>query len=153
MRAIVKIWPVLASIPMIIIVGCATELTPMEIQAMQSREYEDDLVTVFNSVVTVFQDLGYSITAADRVTGFIAADGRSDSVVGSTIFGADVVATNAPTDATAFVESIGEITRVRISFAFMENSEYATTYPDGILDPQFYQDVFERVEQEIFVRS
>lgn len=170
MRSIMKkTWPVLASMPTIcvIFVGCATAtpppeptMTPMEIQAMQSREYEEGLVTVFNSVVAVFQDLGYSITAADRVTGFIAAEGLTDSAttghLSKFLFGSSLESKNVRNVATAFVEPIREITRVRINFVLKENtvtSETNAVSDTAILDPKVYQDAFERVEQEIFVRS
>lgn len=35
------------------------QLTPMELQALQSHEYETSKEVLFASVVSVFQDLGY----------------------------------------------------------------------------------------------
>ena len=69
----------LLAIPLLILTltGCVTEpeinLTPLEIQSIQSRDYDKGKDIVFPSVMSVLQDLGYSIKAADIVTGLITA--------------------------------------------------------------------------------
>ena len=53
--------------------GCATapkqDLTSLQIQAFQTREFEAPIKIVFGSVLSVFQDLGYIVDSADRETG------------------------------------------------------------------------------------
>jgi len=68
----------------ILITGCETtkpkvNLTPLEIQSIQSRSYEHPKKTVFPSVMSVFQDLGYSINSADINTGLITAESIAES--------------------------------------------------------------------------
>src|SRR5437763_11056501 len=57
-------------------------LTPMELQALQSREYQTTKDQVFPSVVSIFQDLGYQISAADVTTGFISAGSANKNKTG-----------------------------------------------------------------------
>jgi len=130
-------------------------MTPMEIQAMQSRQYEDDENVVFRSVVSVFQDLGYTVKQADSQAGFIQADGSADSNEAVKFWLGSTETTQ--TKVTAFVERIGEQTHVRISF--VETIEKSTAYgaddreETQILNPDIYQNAFERIENAIFVRK
>jgi hypothetical protein len=142
------------------IVGCASapkqpEMTPLEIQSMQTRQYEDEKNIVFRSVISVFQDLGYTIKQADTGAGFIQADGSADSNeslkfwIGST--------KTTQTKVSAFVERIGQKTQVRISF--VETVESSTMYgaddreETQILIADIYQNAFERIDNAIFVRK
>jgi PBP1b-binding outer membrane lipoprotein LpoB len=61
-----------------IVVGCemrnTPKMTPMEIQSLQTRDFESSKDIVFPSVVSVFQDIGYTITSADIATGLVVAE-------------------------------------------------------------------------------
>ena len=75
---------ILLPILLILITGCETtkpkvNLTPLDIQSMQSRNYEHSKDLVFPSVMSVFQDLGYSINSADINTGLITAESVANS--------------------------------------------------------------------------
>ncbi len=139
--------------------GCATTsaptLTPLEIQSLQTREYENTKTVVFPSVVSVFQDLGYTIKSADIETGFITAESAATSDSASKFwFGITKV---SQTSATAFVEEIGEFTKVRLNFVVSNKNSYYYGQEDRqdvpILDAEAYQNAFERIESAIFVRS
>jgi hypothetical protein len=131
------------------------EMTPMEIQSFQTRSYEEEMTIVFRSVVSVFQDLGYTIKSADIATGFIQADGAAKSNealkfwLGST--------ETKQTKVTGFVEKIGSKTSVRLNFVAL--TERSTAYGAGdrkeipLLDAKLYQNAFERVENAIFIRT
>jgi hypothetical protein len=142
------------------LVGCVTttpqsDMTPLEIQSMQSREYEEPADVVFPSVVSVFQDLGYTIESADRASGFINARSAADSSMASKIL-LGVTSVNQ-TKATGFIETIGEITKVRLNFVDATETSSGWGQQDRtetpILEPQAYQNAFERIENAIFVRS
>src|SRR5438445_196642 len=60
----------------------APVLTPMELQALQSREFQTTKDQVFPSVMSVFQDLGYQIGNADVTTGFITAGSANKNKTG-----------------------------------------------------------------------
>ena len=58
--------------------GCAMNEAPqtktsLEIQAYQSKQFDVDKKTAFNSAMSVFQDLGYIVNSANLDTGFITA--------------------------------------------------------------------------------
>ena len=121
--------------------GCAVQQrkaprTPLEIQSIQTREYEAPKKIVFASVVSVFQDLGYTIKNADLNTGFINAESATQNAT----FGADadvlidvlgILGDTPPTQsveqtvATAFIEEIRDRTRVRLNFVTTRQSSSA----------------------------
>ncbi len=152
-----------ASIIIILLVfvsGCESTpkqptLTPLEIQSLQTREYENDMDVVFPSVISVFQDLGYSVKSADRLSGLITADGGSVSDEAMKLWLG--ITSVEKTSATAFVERIGTVTRVRMSFVKEETTSSAYGQTDRqdtqILEAQIYQNAFNRVEDAIFIRA
>lgn len=142
----------------ILLIGCATTgpvMSPLEIQSLQSREYENSKMVVFTSVVSVFQDLGYTIKSADKETGFIMAESAASSDTASKILLG--VSNVSQTSATAFIEQIGRHTRVRLNFvtSSKKSSSYGQTDREDtpILDARIYRNAFERIESAIFVRS
>jgi hypothetical protein len=142
----------------LLISGCAVqkapELTPLQIQALQTRDYTSTKNVVFPSVISVFQDLGYTIKNADKETGIIMAESAAKSDSTSRLFGVSSV---SQTSATAFVEEIGKITKVRLNFVTVNNKSYGYGQTDRedtpILDAATYQNAFERIENAIFVRK
>ena len=153
----IKISPFLLMI--VFLTGCETTkapvMTPLEIRSIQTRSFESDYNVTFRSVIAVFQDLGYTIQSAELKTGFIQADGATNSnealkiLVGAT--------QTTQTKATAFIEEIGNKVNVRLSF--VKSVESSTMYGANdrsetqILDVGIYQNAFERIENAIFVRS
>jgi len=140
------------------LVACAATgptMTPLEIQSMQTREYEEGKDIVFPSVISVFQDIGYIINQADVDTGLITAESATSSD-GSSKFWLGISVTSQ-TRATAFIETIGATTRVRLNFVNTSQSSYAYGQTDRedspILDSQPYQNAFEQIESAIFIRS
>ena len=140
--------------------SCATSptapaLTPAEIQSIQSRQYDESKEVVFTSVVSVFQDLGYQIAAADLATGIITSQSAAANDAAYAFWTG--VAKNTQTKATAFVETIGSITSVRLNFVTSTNESFGygqqrkSEVP--VIDSQIYQNAFEKVENAIFMRS
>lgn len=141
------------------LIACASndrpQLTPMELQSLQTREYETVKETAFSSVMSVFQDLGYTVESADKETGFITAFSASDSHNDWMLTGNKYT---TQTRATAFVEKITDkLTRVRLNF--VTGTESSAWYGQRskkdkpILDPAVYQAAFEKIENAIFVRA
>ena len=103
----------------VLLSGCMTApkkpaMTPLEIQSLQSREYEIEKRVSFPSVMSVFQDLGYTISNADIQTGLISADISSDSDLSSKILlGITKVIHNK---ANIFIKKISNKTRARLNF-------------------------------------
>ena len=135
-----------------VVAGCATapEMTPMEIQEMQTRDFEGGKQIVFNSVVSVFQDLGYVISQADVDTGIVTAEGTTQTDYGAAFFG---VNKNEQAVASAFIEEIGQETRVRLNFVIRTRTGLAGRDDRAVLEHEPYQNAFERIEQAVFVRQ
>lgn len=155
-----KIYLSISVLSLFLLVGCETTsippaMTPIEIRTIQTRSFESDYNITFRSVVSVFQDLGYTIKSAELSTGFIQADGVSDSNEALKFWLGATETTQ--TKATGFVEEIGGKISVRISF--VKSVESSTAYGANdrsetqILDVAIYQNAFERIENAIFVRS
>src|SRR5262245_50760185 len=56
--------------------------TSLQIQAVQTKDFETAEFVVFSSVLSVFQDLGYIVESADRATGFITAGSPTSNKTG-----------------------------------------------------------------------
>jgi hypothetical protein len=142
---------------MISLVGCAPmpqqTKSSLELQAIQSREFETSKKIAFAAVMSVFQDLGYTVGSASLDTGFITAQSpvKQDLVlfVGQRM--RDV-------KATAFVEEIAPgRTRVRLNFVNVTqtSSGYGMKGDNEvpIEDPKTYQQAFTKIEHGIFIRK
>jgi len=140
--------------------GCETtkptvNLTPLEIQSMQSRSYDHPKDVVFPSVMSVFQDLGYSINSADMATGLITAESTAASNKALKFWlGITKV---SQTKANAFIEEISGQTKVRINFVVTNKKSdwYGQTDREDnqVLTPEPYQNAFEKIENAVFIRS
>lgn len=148
-----------ALILLALLAACAStphELTPLEIQSMQTRAFEQPKEIVFASVVSVFQDLGYQIQSADLGSGLITSESPADSTGGwYQAFTGNTRVTQ--TRATAFVEQIGGESQARLNFLIVNEISSGWGQRDRqdlpILDADIYQNAFERIENAIFVRS
>lgn len=131
-------------------------LTPMQLQAMQQKEFEAAKPVVFSSVMDVFQDLGYSVGSADMTTGFITAE--SATVNKTSVW--DALAEqngSGNTRATAFIEQMPSgTTRVRLNFVSTKSISGSwgrnSRQDEPIQDPAIYQRAFEKVDEALFVR-
>tara|TARA_R110000868_G_C10940080_1_gene767000 strand:+ start:612 stop:1079 length:468 start_codon:yes stop_codon:yes gene_type:complete len=150
----------LVSLGLVLCLGACVEtpkaqLTPMQLQALQQREFEAPKTISFASVVSVFQDLGYTVDSADLDTGLITVSSTADSTRDWMWTGNSFT---TQTRATAFIESVNEKTsRVRLNF--VTGTQTSTAYgsqskkDNAILDPAVYQSAFEKIETAIFVRQ
>lgn len=143
----------------LILASCASnqapQMTPLELQSLQSRDFEAQKDVVFPSVVSVFQDLGYTISNADIASGLISAESSTDTNVGFKILTGSSLTTQ--TKATGFIEAIGDKTRVRLNFVTVKQTSSGWGQNDRndtpILDAKIYENAFEKVGSAIFLRS
>lgn len=140
--------------------GCSSmqskpTMTPLEIQSLQSREFDAPKKVVFPSVISVFQDIGYTITNADIETGLISAESTADSDF-ATKFWLGITKVSQ-TKATAFVEQIGNKTKARLNFVETKKTSSGWGQTDQqdapLLDAKLYQNAFEKIDSAIFVRT
>lgn len=137
-------------------------LNPLDIQALQSREFEQPKPVVFSSVMSVFQDLGYIVKSADLNTGFITAESAAKG--GNGVFSISSVSTSIAgvsqvrqTKATAFIEEIGKFTKVRLNFVNSRTYSGENGWTDRdetpITEAKTYENAFEKIDNAIFVRT
>jgi hypothetical protein len=138
--------------------GCVTEYRPtksgLELQAFQKKEFETNKKIAFASVLSVFQDMGYTISSASLETGLITS--KSPTASGPGFLGLSTVMLD--TKATAFVEELRPgSTSIRLNFVKSreESGGYGQkqAYDNPVEDPKVYEDVFIKIRQAIFVRS
>lgn len=161
-------------------VNAESKMTPLEISTMQTREYEITRRLAFDTVMGMYQDLGYIIEEADWDTGLITASQRSRG--GSAFF-----KINESHQASTFIRSMGEKkVKIRINVRRQASGEKTTagnvasqgaamglgmlipfggilpSIADGIandaakddsiiLDPEIYRAIFNSLENSLFV--
>ena len=140
--------------------GGAPQKTSLEIQSFQSKQFEADKKTAFNSTMSVFQDLGYVVNSASLETGFITAESPLKGADGMQAFLENIsnFRSEGKTAVTAFVEEInGKTTKVRLSFVQRDKTlrEYGqqANREKPILDPKVYESAFNKIGDAIFIRT
>jgi hypothetical protein len=131
------------------------EMTPLELQALQSREFETGKENLFNAVMTVVQDLGYQVQSADMQTGFITAVSAAEQKT-NFLEALGGGRSTAVTKMTAFVQNMPNgMSRVRLNFMFSKTSStlygQANQQDKPILDPLTYRAAWEKVDEALFV--
>ena len=131
----------------LVLSGCAPNLTPLQIHLMQTRVFNIDLRTALNATVTVIQNLGYIIQDANFDTGIITAKSTQT---------ANLWGDSEYTEATAFIQSYRQSNKnssIRINFIVynpMPNPNQSgapINTSSAILDPQAYENAFAKIRQ------
>ena len=131
------------------------QLTPMELQAIQSREFETDKDSLFNAVMTVVQDLGYQVESADIQTGFITAYSATENK--TNFFEAlGGMQSSGQTKMTAFIQKLPNgRAKVRLNFLNTRTSSSAygrnSQQDKPILDATVYQVAWDKIDEALFV--
>lgn len=149
-----------------LLVACAPQLvqpqkTSLEIQAIQARVFDTNKQVAFNAVMSVLQDLGYTIGSASLNTGFITAESPNKQVdstkaeMASLFFG---IHTEGKTAVTATIEEIAsKKTRVRLNLVDkqLRSSAYGQRAADDtpIEDSKIYETAFDKIGEAIFIRQ
>ena len=139
------------------VAGKKGEMTPLAIQALQSKEFETTPRVLFRSVVSVFQDLGYTIDTADFDSGLVTATSATKNKTNfwNALGG---VSASGNTRATATVEELANgRSSVRLNFVSTKSSSGAWGQSHRsdkpILDAKVYQIAFEKIDEALFVRQ
>ncbi len=125
------------------------QLSPLEIETMQTESFNVPKRTAFNATVTVFQNLGYIIQTANFDTGFITASSPQTT---------DFFGNTSYTKTTAFITSNNENSAI-IRINFVESTSYYNknsgniVNDEPILSPQSYTNAFAKIQQQIFVMT
>ena len=133
-----------------------SKMTALQIQQMQVKDVEVNKSIAFSSVMSVLQDSGYRIGSADKETGLITGIASTNTKTTWLPFVGFGASKKTPV-VSAFIEEIGpQYTKIRLSFVMTKlsaNGLGGGADEKPILDPQVYQDAFEKIEQAIFVRQ
>lgn len=131
------------------------QVSSLELQQMQSREFEVPKDVAFAAVMTVLQDSGYRIGSADRDTGLITGAASTNTKMTWLPFIGFGKSKKTPV-VSAYIEDRGPaISRVRFNFVMTKNSANqfgGSADEDPITDTAVYTDAFERLNKEVFVR-
>lgn len=142
---------------LLVLAGCETmpksTKTALELQSIQSKEFETSKKVAFAATLSVFQDVGYTVSTANLDTGLITA--KSPTKAGFELF---IGQTMEDIKATAFVEEIvANRTKVRINLVSSKETSSGYGMKGGyeipIEKPEIYQDIFAKIQQGIFVRK
>jgi predicted small lipoprotein YifL len=139
--------------------GCGTkpppkpQLTPLQIEAMQTQSFNTAKRDTFDGIMTVLQNEGYVVQAANYDTGFITAK----SAENLTRTAKDVfVSYNEFVNAfiTPVKDSKQKETKVRLNFVihFSTSDKNGTRTQDkAVSDPEVYKRAFNDIRQQLFV--
>lgn len=156
MKRVLVAVAIAAAIPGVAEAKKKNEVTSLELQQLQSREFEAPKDVAFAAVMTVLQDSGYRIGSADRDTGLITGAASTKTNTTWLPFIGFGKSKKTPV-VSAYIEERGTATaRVRLNFVMTKNS--ANTFggsadEDPITEPTVYRDAFERISKELFVRQ
>lgn len=141
----------------IVLTGCVTQpiaqKSALELQAIQAKEFETSHKVAFTSVLSVFQDLGYTVNSASMDTGIIIAKSPTKQE-----FIPFVGQRMTDEKANAFVEQVAP-NRTKIRLSFVKTQQTSSGYgmrgekEMPIQEPEPYQAAFAKIQQSIFVRT
>jgi hypothetical protein len=152
------------------LMGCATqqpipEKTQLQIREFQTRTYDtNDYKMVMKAVLNTLQDDGYIIQQANVDLGLLTAKKEIDTtdkvMAGLSAFSAALGGHGNDArweketiiEATANITPFGEVTKVRVNFLKKKlNNRNEAMSVEQIVDEQFYQKFFSKVDKGIFI--
>lgn len=156
MKNFSKIAPIVLSIcwvPSVYAKENTASMTSLQIQSMQTKEFEAGKDVVFASVMSVLQNEGYRIQGADIQTGLITGIASAD--IKNSLFRRKK---ESPV-VSAFIENFGKFTNVRLNFVITSTKtniwtgQFDPQTEKPVLDQAVYKDAFEKIEQALFIRQ
>ena len=157
-------------------VGCAVKIPPealiwtqetLKERQLQTRRFDtSDETMVLQSVAGLLQDLGFNIDESETKLGIIVASKDRDATDGGQVVAAVIVALLGggamPIDSNqklrasvvTFPASGGESMNVRVTFQrVVWNTQGQVTKSEGLKDPEFYKEFFEKLSKSIFLEA
>ena len=132
------------------------EISGLALQQIQARDFEAGRDLTFPAVMTVLQDAGYRISAADKDTGLITGSASTASNTTWVPFIGFGKSKKTPV-VSAFIEDRGTGSRIRLNFVLAKTRSgmYGMNSSDEepITDALTYKNAFEKIEKEVFIRQ
>jgi hypothetical protein len=133
------------------------QLTGLELQQIQARDFEASKKDAFAAVMTVLQDSGYRIGNADYDTGLVTAMASTKTKMTWMPFIGFGTSKKTPVVSAYIEDKSPTLSRIRLNFVMGKIKANASfggvTDEDPINDPKTYQEAFEKISQAIFVRQ
>ena len=130
------------------------QISAVELEALQTREFEASVTDAFAATIGAFQSYGYTIQSADRDTGIVIAKTTSNASLNQLIG-----LTRVEYDkANAFIEP-SSAGHVKIRISIVKHVSATGAYGGGgekeamRTKPKVYQDLFTKIEQSLFMRK
>ncbi len=130
------------------------QISAVELEALQTREYEADYTQAFAAAIGAFQSYGYVIQSADRETGLLIAKTTSDATLDA-LTGLTRVEYDK---ATAFLEQVAQ-GRVKIRVSIVKYVSAKSAYGGGgekeamRTKPDVYRNIFNKIDQALFLKK
>jgi len=131
-------------------------LSGLELQQLQTREFEAQYDVTFKSVMSVLQDAGYILENADLNTGFITGKSPTSSNTSYNLWWGFTKQIQT-TKVSSTVEALGpDFTKVRLNFVAINNTSQGlgnSRADTPIEDAKIYENVFEKIGETIFIKQ
>jgi hypothetical protein len=149
--------------------------SPVELQALQTREFEGDKKRLLSTIVTVFQNEGYLINQTDFDIGTVVAKTREETrgirptstlinatpvfvytdSIPSVSLGAPATVTSHRTLSVLVTELSPTKTRVRLTVIAHAkiNLPIFNSHEDTDTNPERYQELFSKIQQALFLQK
>lgn len=130
------------------------QISDVELQALQTREYDATEDQLFSSVIGAFQSYGFVVQSADRSTGLVIAKTTSEAEINSF----SGITRTEFNKATAFIERVAE-KRVSIRVSIVKHVSATGAYgAHGEKEamrtlPNIYQGIFSKIEKSLFLKK
>lgn len=131
-----------------------TQVSTVELAALQTREFTATKEDAFNAVVGAFQDYGWTLGSFDPQAGILSVKGPTDAEHFAIVGGAS---RNVEEKATVTVTAISKTTvkirigMVRHTYGTFQMTAYDKEYP--ITDAKKYQDLFSKIQKSLFLKQ
>ena len=154
--------------------GCASTKKPMstlEVRSIQTKEYDSTTqLTVYKALINALLDRGFILKASDSDAGVVLANVTSTKLNNGEVltkavatyftlglnwvFGDNNMEDTLSIDVSANVTQLQGITRVRINaVAKRMNSDGEVVESEMIVEPQYYNSIFEQIEKSVFLEQ
>lgn len=155
-KLIILVGLVAASVATPALAKAKQELSPLQLQSMQTKEFETTKDQAFGAVMTVLQDSGYRIQSGDVQSGLITGIGSTTGKMSYSLWSGFGKKKLTPI-VSAFIEQMGPVSKIRLNFimAKVKSTVYGSQPQDEepVIDSAVYQDAFEKISQALFVRQ
>ena len=155
-KLIILVGLVAASVATPVLAKAKQELSPLQLQSMQTKEFEVTKDQAFGAVMTVLQDSGYRIQSGDVQSGLITGIGSTTGKMSYSLWSGFGKKKLTPI-VSAFIEQMGPVSKIRLNFimAKVKSTVYGSQPQDEepVIDSAVYQDAFEKISQALFVRQ